>query len=80
MPKPFMYLVVAELNEPGPTSFIASLAELPNLIDLVCFPSMLKELERKCLLCSCLTAKENLVDSLYQDLSGHEQTGSSKSK
>ncbi len=23
MPKPFMYLVVAELNERGPTSFIA---------------------------------------------------------
>ncbi len=41
---------------------------------------MLKETERKCLLCSCLTAKENLVDSQYQDLSGHEQPGSSKSK
>jgi hypothetical protein len=46
-----MYLVVAELNEPGPTSFIASLEELLKLIDLVCFPSMLKEMERKCLLC-----------------------------
>jgi len=33
-----MYLIVAEMNEPGPTSFIASLEELLKLIWFGLFP------------------------------------------
>jgi hypothetical protein len=38
MPNPFMYLVVAELTQPGPTSFIASLEGAAETHRFALFP------------------------------------------